>query len=780
MRETFGRRREVALRMRAVTREEKLRETLARWVRKGDEIWAKVSSAQDDRDTTKAHDGLLEMIQEASTLLARADEGVSTDRLTVSASLGRLILVESLLDGLMDDLERETAIRIKFAQQNAAGRPLAGALQQNSRQSASPLVLTKNLPAPPNSEKVSPFSTPVQDQPIIIHAPIPVKSTTDLIALVEGCAEQGSQPSIPSDESSDGQAPVDQTTERHSTPPPISTVVDVHLSLSPPGDQLEDTPSATEASAREMLVSSASEHIIILNPPTETLSPLAFPTDSIEASPASSTAELPAKDNETSVHDGVRPDLSILPNLEGAQPTPPSIQIHPHPHPSSNPETPSPAIPPALDPEPHPLLVRLRDSGNRYEDIQRGFRDCHSALEILRESIQDLDAPASQRIPKHFLEAVVQRLDDYMEDVRVELEIRVEDENVVRKGWEMMIALLPSPGQAVVKPSSSGTTDLPGAFHDDAHDTTFGPESIESQVEEYLSGSDASFARGRSMFAKKLADVEHDIAAVKRWVYEGEFMEGASDGTSAEVDSTSTPSNSVQRSTSGASSTSTHSGSAGGGGWTSWIRTPSSASLVSAISRPTTPRPISPALSTGGVAKTFGDIMTSPRLARRPSMNISAASSHHARGSISNLFLGGVSRAPRHDPAELLGLRIPMPSFASLSPAEGSPSLLSSGVGGGGPFNGGLGLNSIGFGVGSPLSPARSRAVSGLFGLGLGVSSPVSGRSPSGASGRTTSMVGSGRSGLTGSGNVATNVFVEKEPSTGMSTDSDDEGDDVE
>ena len=772
MRETLGRRREVALRMRVVTREEKLRETLARWVRKGDEIWKRVSEAQDNRDAKRAHDGLLEMIQEAKTLLARADEGVMTDRLTVSASLGRLILVESLLDGLMDDLEKETALRVTLAQENARQYPLplSGSEKPSGRQPSSPLAFTKDPPVPPISEKASPSLVPISEPPIIIHAPIPVKSTADLVALVEESAEEASVPPTPIDASDSGVHQLEQTIERHPTPPHIPSIT------SAPGGSLEDIP-ANDPSTTEVLASSA-EHVIILSPPTDTLSPLAFPADSIEPSPASSTVDLPTQEDEDSRPDNTKPALAASAVTEGLERVAPSIQLHPSPPPSSSsPASSPPPGPPisVLDPEPHPLLSRLRESGNRYEDLQRGFRNCHSALESLRESIQDLDAQPSQRIPKHFLEAVVQRLDDYMEDVRVELEIRVEDENVVRKGWEMMISLLPSPGQPIVESSSGSTPSLPGTFHDAGHGTGLASENIESQVEEYLSGSDAAFARGRSMFAKKLADVEHDIAAVKRWVYEGEFMEGGSDITSPDVDSGSTTSSSVQRSTSGTSSASANSGSAGGGGWASWIRTPSSASLVSALSRPTTPRPISPALSTGGTAKTFGDIMTSPRLARKPSTNISAAPSHHARGSISNLFLGGVSRGPRHDPAELLGLRIPMPSFASLTPAEGSPSLFSAGVGGTG-----LGMNSIGFGMGSPLSSGRSRAVSGLFGLGLGVGSPAPGRSASGAGGRTMSMVGGGRGGFIGSGNGAANTLAEKEKPSAVDTDSDDEGDDVE
>lgn len=265
---------------------------------------------------------------------------------------------------------------------------------------------------------------------------------------------------------------------------------------------------------------------------------------------------------------------------------------------------------------PHPLLAELSRVSKRYDELQRAFRDCHLALETLKASLPSRASSgtsqqnvvqfseSSSKIPPEVLHSALQRLDDFTEDARVELEIKTSDERLLARGYETLLFV---PG------ALSSSSDLSSI--EDGHDRDSMPTQSETELQilAFISGTDINVKKNQETFARKLQDVQHDIAALKQALHEPEII-------TPSLTLSATPSN--------------------GGGWTSWIRSPSSSSSLG------TPRSASAALS-----PTFGNIMTSPRLRQSPSMNFPQKNV-------------GV------DPLASLGLRIPMPKF-SVAPGTG-------------------------------------------------------------------------------------------------------------
>ncbi|KAJ7874952.1 hypothetical protein B0H14DRAFT_3437411 [Mycena olivaceomarginata] len=167
------------------------------------------------------------------------------------------------------------------------------------------------------------------------------------------------------------------------------------------------------------------------------------------------------------------------------------------------------------------------------------------------------------------LQSAVERLHDYTEDARVELEIRVADGRMLSGGWETIVLL----------PGRGGGTAAYVARDADA----------------------------QAGFQRKLDDVEHDIAVVKRAVYAPPSLEPTPPISPAPVSPWHTE------------------------GWAAW--------LGGGSGRRTPPSP-------GGHAPTFGIVMTSPRL-RHSSSAARLAVKYAAQG----------------DPFERLGLRVPMPTY---------------------------------------------------------------------------------------------------------------------
>ncbi|KAI0035051.1 hypothetical protein K488DRAFT_36646, partial [Vararia minispora EC-137] len=138
------------------------------------------------------------------------------------------------------------------------------------------------------------------------------------------------------------------------------------------------------------------------------------------------------------------------------------------------------------------LLADLATAKTRYDALQRAYRDCHLALRDLTQTLSYLTPSTNRSI----LQAAVQRLTDFNEDARVELEIRVVDEERVRRGYETLLTV---PG-AIASP-------------EDAAD-------VLAAVRAFVDGSEAGVARALARFEHKLEDLQHDTASVKRAVHE--------------------------------------------------------------------------------------------------------------------------------------------------------------------------------------------------------------------------------------------------------------------
>ena len=141
------------------------------------------------------------------------------------------------------------------------------------------------------------------------------------------------------------------------------------------------------------------------------------------------------------------------------------------------------------------LLTELGNTKTRYDELQRAFRDCHLALRELSQTLQTVP-PSTSPLPTSVLQTILSRLDDFNEDARVELEIRIVDEERIARGYATLLA-------------------VPGAITsaEEAQD-------VEGAVQAFIEGRDATVARAQSLFARKRDDLEHDIAALKRAVHE--------------------------------------------------------------------------------------------------------------------------------------------------------------------------------------------------------------------------------------------------------------------
>lgn len=238
------------------------------------------------------------------------------------------------------------------------------------------------------------------------------------------------------------------------------------------------------------------------------------------------------------------------------------------------------------------LLHSLSEAKHRYDALQRSFRDCSLTLKELKRTLGSSSPSSSGRTvnrTQHHLLTALSRIDDFTEDARVELEIRIADEELTAHGFETLLS-------------------VQGALSDpDEHAET------ETNAQRFADGTDEGVQKALERFERKLDDVQHDVAILKRIVHEVSFVAADSeDGTDSSKSSA----------------------------WTSWtagLLTP-----TSSPSRSATPAP------------TFGSVMTSPRLRHASSLK---------------QLRGGPIPGDSGDPLAALGFRIPMPSASLTVPS---------------------------------------------------------------------------------------------------------------
>jgi hypothetical protein len=648
LKETYGRRREVALRIRMINREEKIREELERWVRRADEAFSR-----NTEDSRKVHD---RMLQDARTLLSSTLDGPPVTPPPSSGSLARIIAAQSAVEFLSNELQRETARRFELERFVARSAVHDGPIESlllpaYSPPSAESLVQMSQMAEPPRNT----LGGIAADKPSLrangtilpIVQPSSTSTSDDLCRepiLNVLHARNVDQDRTQSSSNSSTTTPLVMRKDDRVAQIPMIVVVSDDTSQSSAasyvnGDSFIPDPPPSEAASLSK-VNKAFEVSVAgpapdITPPPFDIENVAEPHGSSELGPSGVAnddfcGQSPITESTSTlseIAEGPSPPASpsaLSISSESAAELPPALV-------SSSPlaaEVASlvvPRIPPsepdtytAPDTLPlvysdvsqqvsqHPLLANLRQVQHRYDDLQHAFRDCHLALEALKSNLSS--SPDTSSVPPGIvspgvLRTALDRLNDYTEDARVELEIRIADEALMAHGFE---ALLSVPG-ALSSASISSISSLSqySLAHDD-HEASLNQSEVESQIEAFISGTDLSVQKSQRSLSRKLDDIQHDIASIKLAVH----------------DMPPTP-------------LSAPTSNEGGGGWTSWIRSSPSAPLAPGSA---------PELELGtGPAPTFGNVMTSPRLRHSPSLNFQVQSK-------------------KGDPFASLGLRVPMPS----------------------------------------------------------------------------------------------------------------------
>ena len=748
MKETYGRRREVALRVKQLGREEKMLEGLRRWLRKGEEAVSDIKN-EDEASQSRVRAALLGMTQDARILLESLDDGLVTDSASLSGSLARVVLAQGLADGLAEELKMETARRMA----------LEKAILQEVQDASPPTVLNGSdnnhqsivSDEQESSSNVSSSSAILPHLEVIaVHPPESQseEAQPNTPILLDSASSDTTALDTPSTTTKDDPIPSDSADD-------TVTVVNEH---SPPSFQMHQfdsnqVPAAVfpESAAAEPLPSDVQLTLPIpdivvdadvAQPPhicAETVleeeTDDTFQNDDLLVGPTSDpvVVELELR-AELVIDDSTSPASLHSPSdlYSVVDPAVPLTSVTPPPTVSSTGQLPVLAEQEAKIPTPHPLLTELAKISHRYDDFQRSFRDCHLALEALRASLGPSDnqfnrptgaKPAELKltpiIPIDIFHAAVSRLDDYTEDVRVEVEIRISDEEVLAKGYEVLLCV---PGALHSSSSASEPSPL-SPLQDDqrqrqlhrhqSHHLSQSPPSqsysdygedqdledssslpptqseLEIQVQAFITGTDPSVAKACESFSKKLEDVQHDIAILKRAIHDPDPEMMMDDGP---FQTPTTP-------------------ETGGRGWSSWIRSPSgppfSASAATASAKH---------FGALGPSPTFGSIMTSPRRLNHPPPhnlgNQRSSSATFVNGNEASWMQGGGGgrRGAKDDILGRLGLRVPMPIFDSAVHQPAPPSSSSSGRG---------------WNVLSPTmpTPMKQRSVSStMYMLGLGAS----------------------------------------------------------
>lgn len=481
-RETFGRRREIALRLRSVVREERLSEALSIWLRRAEEHRGKMSAAVQSGSSDASSELLAtlnRMIEDAQTLCASLSHEDSVDDFPGCASWKRIVLVEHKCNSLLSELREEMEKRLALARM--IGEDLYG----------SPSVSSQSNMIGPNqkTDQVESFQEPIL--PEVIRNPS-LELEKDAVNL---------------------------STQTHKTMDPSQGTGDI------PNGKLERVAYVPAIAEDGVQASSAAEKIDLASSNKGEASSLAF------------------------------------------HQAPPSEEGRPS--------------------QSSPFIDELTLVSRRYEQIQRAFHECHSALSQLKAA---LDSESSKHSDKSVLKNVVHRLDDFCEDAQVELEIRVADEERIARGFETILRV---PGAIAV---SNG-------------------EETHREFQSFVDGTAPTVIKAQEIYATKLADLQHDIAQVKRVFHGVESLP-----SEAPIQRTKTPPI-----------------------WSSW-----------------TPFLSTPPKRSSSPAPTFGTVITSPRSNQMASFS-SISSNESLRAS--------------SDPYAHLDLRILMPSqtYANSSPLK-SPS----------------------------------------------------------------------------------------------------------
>ncbi|CDO68624.1 hypothetical protein BN946_scf184996.g55 [Trametes cinnabarina] len=578
-REAYGRRREVSLRLAFLGREEHLAESLRRWIRRARESLERSfgHTGDGDLDAMELREGFSRAVLEADDLLETLNSQPTVeDGEPPSGSIARLILAQDAVSSLTHELQEETVRRLKTERKLAQLDPYDHSDSLHAHHTA-------RLVAQPTPHRAC--ISQADKPPLIIQeeSPTDTPSTTS----AQGVASAEHPPSVdhsideieivpsldflPKERSSYSSGPVSSEAAAVEEQP-LPEVFSVDVVKAPDGHPSPVTDHELKDNSANMAPSSDSGVPItpVTIPPStathedDTLSvpfPMApqpsHPDSVVHHSPRSpiSSRDRPELERHISTT-----SFSSTTSLEFAPPPQTSIldlgtidSSALSPLQNTSPE-------PALATQETPkssLLDGLAKVKHRYDSVQRSFRDCHLALKELKKTLTQLPSPATGPSSEFhaLLRKAVDRLGDFNEDARVELEIRIADEERVASGYEALLS-------------------IPGAMSHSDESENVDTEQMLKEIGAFVVGTDRAVAKATQSFTQKLDDLEHDIASIKRTLHQITL--------SPSEESLSPTAPSARTSTSPS--------------WSSW--TPSFLSP---------PRSSSP-------APTFGSVMTSPRL----------------------------------------------------------------------------------------------------------------------------------------------------------------------
>lgn len=124
---------------------------------------------------------------------------------------------------------------------------------------------------------------------------------------------------------------------------------------------------------------------------------------------------------------------------------------------------------------------------------KKQFQDCSLSLQEMKQDFMNLTEK-----PTHLL-AILDRLFDFCEDSKVELEIRISDEERVIRGYQTLLS-------------------IPGALSDELDEV-----EVKRNIEDFVDGRDPAVRRAQETTQHKLEDLLHDIASVKQALHDHQF-----------------------------------------------------------------------------------------------------------------------------------------------------------------------------------------------------------------------------------------------------------------
>ena len=459
-RETHGRRREISLKLACIGREENLAEHLRRWHRKAREYHQHASSLANAEEVL---DIFGSAISESNPLLDVLDQDLYLEDLP-AGSLARIIAARDAAGFLSQELQVETERRMqleKYLAHIQEQQPsLPTSTEQLSETEGPPLshvnaagVSSENLStdAPPVHSNVDTIPSVKVDKPLPRSptSPIPARPSPNLVLF-------------------------------HPSPMVTSPLDDVPWldpELSGSDEAIENVENVDASSP--------------ITPPPQVIIASVDPSiPSVHVSPVDpEPAPTPNNCRVSPVEETPPPPDDLKGRLTPPTLTPQSVVLEIH-SPISAVRTPTPKVE-AEDPKRRELLEKLANFTSRYDNLQKAFRGCHTALKELTKSL--LSVPQSDTVG--LIRITVQRLDDSNEDARVELEIRSGDEERATQAFQTLLG---------VKGAITSEEEM---------------ADLEQKITAFIEGTDKSISQAMRQFSQKLDDLTHDIASIKAFVH---------------------------------------------------------------------------------------------------------------------------------------------------------------------------------------------------------------------------------------------------------------------